>query len=348
MELPFGVYNTSFQQELAIVRTKTHWLLLCLALVLVFALPAYVSGLWVSWMTTVAIYAVATLGLHVLLGMTGLFSMGHGAIMAVGAYAAAVLGTTYGWPAWATLPVAGLAAGTMGILFAIPALRIKGFYLVMVTMAAQFVITWAITRFSWTGGMYGMAVPALSIAGHRIGDVGKCWLALVVLVLMIVIVKNVQRTNVGRQFMAMRDNELAAEVMGINLFRAKILAFFVGCFVAGISGWVWAYYINHVSADQFSFMLSMKFLGMLVVGGLGSTTGAVLGTVTLMLVERSTDYINPWLAGLLPGIGSNLGPSLSLMLFAGVVILFIILEPRGLYDRVQRIRLWFSLHPFSF
>lgn len=347
MELPFGVYNTSFQQELAIVRTRSQWILVCLALIIAFTLPTLMPGDWLSWTTMVAIYAVAVLGLHVLLGVTGLFSMGHGAIMAVGAYSAAVLGTSYGWPAWATLPVAGLAAGVMGILFAIPALRIKGFYLVMVTMAAQFVITWAITKFSWTGGMRGMGVPDLLIGGHRIGDVGLCWLALIVLVAMIVLVKNVQRTNIGRQFMAMRDNELAAEVMGINLFRVKILAFFIGCFVAGISGWVWAYFIGHVSAEQFNFMLSMKFLGMLVVGGLGSTTGAVLGTVVIMLVEKSTDYINPLLAGL-PGIGANLGPSLSLILFAGMVILFIILEPRGLYDRVQRIRLWFHLHPFSF
>jgi len=275
--------------------------------------------------------------------------MCHSSIMAVGAYAAGILATTYGLPAWLTLPIAGVAAGFLGMLFAIPAVRITGFYLVMVTMAAQFVIIWIIQKVHWTGGNEGMQVHKLVIFGDNVGDVGFCWIVLAVLVVSVILVKNIQRTNAGRRLLAMRDNEVAAEVMGINLFRTKVLAFFIGCFFAGIAGWLWAYHFNYLSPKQFDFMLSMKFLGMLVVGGMGSTTGVVLGVLVIQLADKLTDNVNTILASILPtDLANNLGPSMALIIFALIVILFIMLEPRGIYGRVQRIRLWYSMHPFSF
>jgi len=350
VELPFGVYNTSFKQDLAVVRTKTQWVMLILLVALAFFLPAVMPRDWLSWYTTAGIFIVAALGLHVLLGLGGQFSMCHSALMAVGAYAAGMLAGSHGFPAWLTLPLAGIAAGIMGMAFAIPAVRITGFYLVMVTMAAQFVIIWVIENLrSWTGGNIGMSVNKLIFFGDEVGKVGFCWVVVAVVVVCVILVKNIQRTNAGRRLLAMRDNEVAAEVMGINLFRTKILAFFIGCFFAGIAGWLWAYQVGYLNPAQFSFSLSMKFLGMLVVGGLGSTTGVVLGVFAIQLAEKSTDYVNPLLSDILPSeIAKNLGPSMALIIFALVVILFIILEPRGIYGRVQRIRLWLAMHPFSF
>jgi branched-chain amino acid transport system permease protein len=269
--------------------------------------------------------------------------------MAIGAYATGVLAQSHGLPAWLTLPIAGLAAGILGMVFALPAVRITGFYLVMVTMAAQFVIIWFIKRISWTGGTTGLHVNNLVIFGDKVGKVGFCWIVLIVVVVSVILVKNIQRTNAGRRLLAMRDNELAAEVMGINLLRNKVLAFFVGSFFAGIAGWLWAYNFNYLNPTQFDFMMSMKFLGMLVVGGLGSTTGVILGVLAIQLADKSTDYINPILSNILPAeMANNLGPSAALMIFALIVILFIMLEPRGIYGRVQRLRLWYSMHPFSF
>jgi branched-chain amino acid transport system permease protein len=349
VELPFGVYNTSFKQDLAVVRTKTQWIMLVLVIALAFFLPTVMPRDWLSWFTITCIFIVAALGLHVLIGLSGQFSMCHSAIMAVGAYTAGVLAQSHGLPAWFTLPLAGIAAGIIGMAFAIPAVRITGFYLVMVTMAAQFVIIWVVGKIAWTGGQEGMKVDNLLISGQKVGHIGFCWIVLAVVVVCAILVKNVQRTNAGRRLLAMRDNEVAAEVMGINLFRTKLLAFFIGCFFAGIAGWLWAYNFNFLNPQQFDFMMSMKYLGMLVVGGLGSTTGVILGVMALQLTEKSTDYINPLLSNILPeDIAKNLGPSAALIIFALVVILFIMLEPRGIYGRVQRIRLWFSMHPFSF
>ncbi len=349
MELPFGAYNSSFKQDLAIVRTKTQWVLLILLIAVTFLLPAVMPRDWLTWFTTLGIFIVAALGLHVMIGLSGQFSMCHSALMAVGAYTAAILAHSHGFPAWSTLPISGLAAGLLGMAFAIPAVRITGFYLVMVTMAAQFVIIWCIEEISWTGGNIGLPVNPLVMFGHEIGKVGFCWIVLIAVVVSAILVKNIQRTNAGRRLLAMRDNEVAAEVMGINLFRTKILAFFIGCFFAGIAGWLWAYQLSYLNPAQFSFSLSMKFLGMLVVGGLGSTAGVVLGVSAIQLAEKSTDYINPLLSEILPkSIADNLGPSMALIIFSLVVILFIMLEPHGLYGRVQRIRLWFSMHPFSF
>ena len=349
MELPFGVYNTSFGQELAIVRTKTQWILLILVLALAFFLPTVMPGDWLTWFTTLGILTVAALGLHVMLGLSGQFSMCHSALMAVGAYAAGILAQSHGLSAWLTLPIAGLAAGIVGMIIAIPAVRITGFYLVMVTMAAQFVIVFIIEKMGWTGGAAGLRIDSLVLFGDRIGDVGFCWIVLIIVVISTSLVKNVQRTNAGRRLLAMRDNEVAAEVMGINLFPTKVMAFFIGCFFAGIAGWLWAYNLRYLNPLQFDFMLSMKFLGMLVVGGMGSTTGVILGVCAIQLAEKSTDYVNPVLADILPSdLAINLGPSMALMIFALIVILFIMLEPRGIYGRVQRIRLWYSMHPFSF
>ncbi len=269
MELPFGVYNTSFKQDLAVVRTKTQWIMLILVIAFAFFLPTVMPGEWLTWFIATGIFIVAALGLHVLIGLSGQFSMCHSALMAVGAYTAGVLAQSHGLPAWFTLPLAGIAAGIVGMAFAIPAVRITGFYLVMVTMAAQFVIIWVVGKIGWTGGTEGMKVDNLVIFGQKVGDVGFCWIVLAVVVVCTILVKNIQRTNAGRRLLAMRDNEVAAEVMGINLFRTKLLAFFIGCFFAGIAGWLWAYNFNFLNPQQFDFMMSMKYLGMLVVGGIG-------------------------------------------------------------------------------
>ena len=349
MELPFGVYNTSFGQDLAIIRTKTQWIMLILTLALLLFLPTVMPGHWLAWFTTLGIFVVAVLGLHVMIGLSGQFSMCQSAMMAVGAYAAGVLAQSHGLPAWLTLPLAGLAAGVVGMTFAIPAVRISGFYLVMVTMAAQFVIIWVIEKVSWTGGTGGLGIDHLVIFGNQVGKVGFCWIVVIIAVVSAILVKNIQRTNAGRRLLAMRDNEVAAEVMGINIFRTKVLAFFVGSFFAGIAGWLWAYQFHYLSPLHFDFMSSMKFLGMLVVGGLGSTTGAILGVVAIQLTEKLTDYIVPLLESILPAdLAANLGPAAALITLALIVILFIMLEPRGIYGRVQRIRLWYSMHPFSF
>lgn len=346
--LPSGVFNKSPEQDMAIVRTKTQWLLLIGGLVFLATVVLYLPLDWKDWFIMVGISTVAALGLHIMTGLCGQFSMGHSAFMAVGAYTTAVLCLRYGLSPWVTLPLSGLAAGLSGLVFGVPALRIKGFYLVLATIAAQFIIIHVIRTQEWSGKTYGLDVPAITIGGTALSETQYWWLTLGIAVIMLFLAKNIQRTTTGRKFVAVRDNDLAAEVMGINLFRTKLLAFFIGCFFAGIAGWLWVHYILRVTPDLFTLKLSLWFLGMIIIGGVGSTAGVVMGAVLIRLVDKGVDYLSPVMEAAFPAIGVQIPSALSLILFAFVVIFFILVEPKGLYHRWERIKLYYRLHPFSY
>jgi len=350
MGLPCGTFNSRPEQDMAIVRTKTQWVLVFLGLAFFFTLALYLPMDWLVWLIMLGIYGVAVLGLHILIGLCGQFSMGHAAFMAVGAYTVAVLATKYDVNPWLCLPLSAAFAGLVGLIFGFPALRIKGFYLVMSTIAAQFIVIWVIQEQSWTGGVYGIGVP--DVPGVQTGGENDYrnfwWLTMGILVAMILVAKNVQRTAVGRKFIAVRDNDLAAEVMGINLFRTKLLAFFIGCSFAGVAGWLWAHFMGHITPGQFTFNMSLIFLGMIIVGGMGSTTGAVMGTMILRLTEKLVDNISATLSDWFPGQAVQMFPAMSLIVFAAVVMFFIMVQPRGAYHLFTRVKLYYRLHPFSY
>lgn len=347
--LPSGVFNRNPQQDMAIVRTKTQWLLLAAGVVFLFTMVLWFPMDWRSWLITTGIYVVAVLGLHITTGLCGQFAMGHAGFMAVGAYTTAVLVEKLGWSPWVTLPLAGLSAGLIGLVFGIPALRIKGFYLVMATIAAQFVILFAIKQPSWAGQGYGMRVSQVTVGGSTLSQVQFWWLTLAIVLAAVFFAKNIQRTSPGRQMIAVRDNDLAAEVMGINLFRTKLLAFFLGCFYAGIAGWLMAHNVRYVHPEMFSFALSLSMLGMVIVGGLGSTSGAVLGAVAMSLVQKLVEYMTPQVGKVLPSAyATSVGPALQLIVFGLVVMAFLLIEPRGIQHRVEKIKLYYRLRPFSY
>jgi branched-chain amino acid transport system permease protein len=346
--LPSGVFNTRPQQDMAILRTRAQWLLLAAGLIFLVTLGLYASEEWVNWLTLVGIFIVAALGMQIMTGLCGQFSMGQSAFMALGAYTTAILGSRYGLSPWVTLPLSGLAAGVGGLIFGIPALRIKGFYLVLTTIAAQFVIMWAIRQPSWAGKTYGLDVPAISIGGSALNETQFWWLTLGVAVVMLFFAKNIQRTATGRKFVAVRDNDLAAEVMGINLFRTKLLAFFIGCFFAGIAGWLWAHQLGRITPDLFTFKLSLWFLAMIIIGGMGSTSGVVMGAGVIMLVDKLVPRLSQVVERAFPSLAFQIPSALSLILFALVVMFFILIEPKGLYHRLERIKLCYRLNPFAY
>ena len=347
--LPSGVFNRNPQQDMAIVRTKTQWLLLAAGVVFLFTMVLWLPLDWRSWLITTGIYVVAVLGLHITTGLCGQFAMGHSGFMAVGAYTTAVLADRFGLSPWLTLPLSGLTAGLIGLVFGIPALRIKGFYLVMATIAAQFIILFVIRQQSWAGGQVGLHVPQITVGGSVLTQIQFWWLVLAIALAAVFFAKNIQRTSPGRQMVAVRDNDLAAEVMGINLFRTKLLAFFLGCFYAGVAGWLMAHNLRYIHPDIFSFALSLSMLGMVIVGGLGSTSGAVLGAIAIGLVDKLVYYLSPQVGKVVPsGYASSVGPALQLIVFGLVVMAFLLLEPRGIQHRVEKIKLYYRLRPFSF
>jgi len=344
--LPSGIFNTKYQTDIAIVRTKTQWFLLIAGLVILFVVPPLLfTPVWLSWIVrSLSVTIIAVLGLHILTGLCGQISLGHAAFVMVGAYATGIITSQLNWSPWATLPLAGVVAGLVGVIFGAPSLRIKGFYLAMSTLAAQFIIIWLVKYFSGvTGGVIGINVT-------RIGSgVERYYLAAGLVVALTFFAKNMQRTNLGRSLIAIRDNDLAAQVMGINLFRYKLIAFFIGCFYAGIAGWLWAHSLGNITPEDFPLMRSIWYLGMLVVGGVGSTTGAVLGAGSMELLDKLTlDYLSPWLAAAFPAIGAQIASVSGYIVFALVVILFLILEPRGLYHRWEVFKSSYRLHPYSY
>lgn len=348
--LPCGVFNRRPQEDMAIVRTKTQWLLLVGAIAFLATAVLWLPQTWQNWLIMAGIFAVAVLGLHVTTGLCGQFAMGHAAFVAVGAYTTGVLTQSHGLSPWLTLPLSGLFAGMVGLIFGVPALRIKGIYLVMATIAAQFIVIFVIEQQSWTGGTVGMRVAQLSAGGKPFSAAQFWWLTLAVVLATTFFVKNIQRTTPGRMMVAVRDNDLAAEVMGINLFRTKLLAFFIGCFFAGMSGWLYAHYMRYLYTAAFSFDMSLQLLGMVIIGGMGSTSGALMGTAGLRLLDKVVDIVTPDVAAALPSsIGlASVGPALKLIVFGGVIAIFLLVEPRGLHHRLEKLKLYYRLRPFSY
>jgi branched-chain amino acid transport system permease protein len=349
MGLRSGTFNENYAQDMAIFRTTMQWGMLLAFLILLFVCPLFLSDRMVTVLTIIGIAIVSVHGLNILTGYCGQISIGHAGFMAVGGYAAAILSVKLGWPFWAALPGGALAAGIAGLIFGLPSLKIKGFYLIMATIAAHFIIIWFIFQlYSLTGGADGMSVPRPVIAGFAFKSKASFYyMVMVFACLATVTAHNIVRTRAGRAFVAIRDNDLAAEVMGINLWSYKLQAFFIGCVYAGVAGALLVYFYAFTSPDLFPFMDSVWYLGMLIVGGQGSTAGAIFGAMSLKVLDELVTVAGPMLAAIFPAIAAQAAASLGLMARGLVIILFLIFEPRGLEHRWEIIKAYFRLWPFS-
>jgi len=346
---PAGTYDTSYAQDMAIVRTKAQWIMLAAFLVFLIAFPHFSGRYWTGVFSLTGIALIAVLGLHITTGLCGQINLGQTAFMAVGAYTTAILIGKLGLPFLVALPCAGITAGIVGLIFGAPSLKIKGFYLAMSTLAAQFIIIWIILHTEFLGAAVGLKVPYVSIGGFVFDTDIKMYYLIIALALIAGLAAlNLTRTRAGRAFTAIRDNDLAAEVMGINLFYYKLLAFFIGCFYAGIAGSLWAHYFRYIQPLQFTLKDSVWYLGMLVIGGVGSTVGAVLGTVFIKLLDVFADYISPILAAAFPLVRMNVTYATGAILFSLVIIIFLIKEPRGLAHRWQIFKASYRLWPYAY
>jgi branched-chain amino acid transport system permease protein len=334
---------------MAIFRTKTHWAMLLALLVILFTAPLYWGNYWLSVANLIGITIIAATGLNILTGYCGQLSIGHAGFIAVGAYTSAVLTSRLELPFLVGLIAAGVFAGLIGLIFGIPSVRVKGFYLAISTIAAQFIIIWVINHWtSVTRGFLGISVPPASIGGITfVSQASQFYLIMLIAILTVFFAKNLARTRVGRAFIAIRDNDLAAEVMGINLFRYKLIAFFIGCFLAGIAGSLLAHWIGFMSAENFTLMDSILYIGMIIIGGLGTATGPIFGVIFIRMLQQGIMFIAPFLEStfaLPAGFTTGIGP----MVFGLAIILFLILEPRGLAHRWQLFKASYRLWPFSY
>lgn len=346
MSLPSGVFQETYAQDLGIVRTRTQWVLLALFLVILFTIPLYGNDRILTMITIIGITIISVQGLNILTGYCGQLSLGHAGFMAVGGYTSAILCAQLGWSYWLALPAAGLMAGLVGILFGLPSLKVKGFYLIMATVAAHFIIIWVILQLqNITGGTNGLAIPRAEIFGFVIKSKASFfYLVMIITCLATYLAKNLVRSRAGRAFIAIRDNDLAAEVMGVNLWSYKLQAFFIGCVYAGIAGSLSVQYISFANVDQFPFMNSVWYLGMLIVGGMGSNVGVIFGVVALKLLDELVVIVGPILATIFV---PQAAAALSLVLRGLLIILFLIFEPRGLAHLWERVKTYYRLWPFS-
>ena len=278
--------------------------LIALAVVLAVAcvLPFMVSEYRTFQFTLVLVYAIALLGLNILTGYNGQISLGHGAFYAIGAYCAAILMDKYGVPYWATLPVAGAVCLLAGFLFGLPALRLEGLYLALATFALGVAMPQLLKYHhleKWTGGVQGIVIPKPD-APFGIPLNSDRWLyffTLAVALLMFALAWNLLRGRVGRALVAIRDNHIATETMGVNNAMVKSLTFGVSAMYTGIAGALGAIAIQYVAPDSFNIFLSLVFLIGIVIGGLASISGAIYGALFIQFVPNVADEISkaaPW------------------------------------------------------
>jgi branched-chain amino acid transport system permease protein len=345
MRLPAGTYAQTYGQDMALIRTKGKWLFFAILMVFLFTIPQWASNEWLTLVTVIGITVIAAHGLNILTGNCGLVSMGHSGFMMVGGYAAAILCSKAGLPFWLAAPIAALIAGGVGIIFGLPSLRIKGFYLIMATVAAYFILSWLVLQFrGLTNGTDGLTLPRANVLFGTIHSKNQYfYMVMALAVIATIVAKNILRTRPGRAFVAIRDNDLAAEVMGVNLFSYKLQAFFIGCLFAGFAGALSVQYYSFANTEQFPFFDSVWLLGMLIVGGMGSTSGVIYGVVAIKLLQWLSIKMGPSLATIL---NPQAAVGLSLILPGFAIILFLIFAPHGIAHIWERFKNYYLHWPF--
>lgn len=363
---PSGVFDTSYAQDIALNRTRADKLLVYGLIALVLLVPLLTSdgplGLsvlpvfWIGIISRIATLTIAVQGLNILMGYTGQISLGHAAFMAVGGYTAAILGRELGLTFWLALPLAALFTGLVGLLFGLPSLRVKGFYLAMATLAAQFIIPWILQHplEPLTNGARPLEVPIPTLGPLSFAsDAAMFYITVPLSIVLALAARNIVRTRTGRAFVAVRDNDLAAELMGINVFAYKLQAFFISALYAGVAGALIAYDTNSLTLTTFELNKSIEYLAMLVIGGAGFPLGALFGVAFINLLKEFfiptvTPALRVSLPQLLPFIDMvSINAAINPLLFGTVLIVFLVFEPRGLAYRWEILKISWKLRPFS-
>ncbi len=344
-----GLYNENYDQDNALVRTRFRWFMLMLLFVLMFAVyPFLASKYMLDVAINIGITVIAIVGLQILMGFAGQVSIGHAAFMALGAYTSASLSFHLGWSFWVTMPLGALVSGFVGLLVGLPSLRIVGFYIAISTLAVHWIIMWGILHGGKvTQGLSALSCNEISIFGLVFDTEFKFYyLIMIFVVILVFFTNNILRTKFGRAFYAVRDNDLAAEFIGISVFHMKLLAFILSSVYAGIAGAFLAHYQGIITVEQFTLHHSIWYLGMLIIGG-PTITGAIMGAVFLRLLEQFVLRMAPLIGEIAPTLAGSAVASSMQVFFGAVIILFLIFEPRGLFHRWQIILNTFRLWPFK-
>ena len=349
-----GVFKTSYEADMALYPLPiARWTVGIMGVLFFFVIPLGLHEYYLSICNLVWIAVIGALGLNILVGYTGQVSIGHGAFMSVGAYTAANLATRLDSPWPVNLLAGGLMAAAVGAVVGIPSLRIKGLYLAIATLAGQLIIEWTINHVTFISG--GVQA-SIDVPRPRLGPMvlntqrDMYYFLLVFVVIAIVGTMNLVRSRVGRAFIAIRDQDIAAEIIGIDIFRYKLLAFAISSFYAGVTGVLYTYFLGIANYEQFQIGVSIDYLAMIIIGGLGSILGSIFGAifVTLLPIVIRISMENFGDLIFSRQIVLNLIPNLRLMLFGVLIIVFLIVEPDGLNRLWRNIRSYFRIWPFAY
>jgi len=335
-----GYFKRDFDALVALTDSRVVKFWVAALLVALVSLPWLANAYVLSHMTVILFTLVAVLGLNVLTGFTGLISLGHVAFLMLGAYGYAIAVTRFGWHPLLAMGFAGAVPAVAGLVVGIPSLRLKGLYLAITTLAFSFIVSaLVLAGGKFTGASRGIMVERPAIFGISLQDdkalYGFC---LLLAVLTLLITLNIRRTRLGRAFVAIRDNDIAARAMGINLWRYKLVAFVISAFITGVGGALMAIYVNFVTVEGFPFLLSIEALAIIVVGGLGSVLGVVLGTVFIVSLPEIVSALFSTLGGGYAEVLTTSAHEIKSMLYGLAIIAFLRLDPRGLLGMWHDVR----------
>ncbi len=342
-------YKESYASLTELLPYRSSWGWYGLLLVFLVALPWMVPTYIMTYGTMILIAAIGAVGLNLVTGTAGLISLGHAGFLAVGAYTTGILITTHGWPLLPSIVASGCVAAASSLLVGVPSLRLKGLYLAITTLAFSIIVTQLINQWDWlTGGSSGLPVGRPSFFGLSMRTpMSMYFLSLGFAVLTVLAAANLLRSRAGRAWGAIRDYDTAAALMGVNLVRYKLLAFAVSAFITGIAGALMALNIRYLNVDSFQLIASIEAIAMIIVGGLGSVRGAVLGAILITLLPEFSRQVFSNLGGTFGSIASGNTAELKGVIYALVIMLFLRFEPDGLAHRWSRIKRFWSDWPYS-
>lgn len=343
-----------YYEDVELFKTRTALVLTVVFLAFLVGVPFFVGDYTLYVLNLIAIHAIVAVGLNILVGYTGQISLGHAGFFAIGAYSCILLMVKAGIPFVVALPAAGFIAALFGFVLGLPSLRLEGPYLAIATLGFGMAVTQIISHSDFTGGHMGIHAPKMAIAGF-VADTGWKQYAVIttVAVLLTLCAINLMKTRVGRAFVAIRDSEIAAAAMGINISWYKTLSFAVSAFYTGIAGALMAFALEHISAGSFNLILSITFLATIIVGGLGSILGSILGAALLTYLQlklqiiQEIAFVGPMLLDISKKYFTVEGlPNIQSIVFGAIMIAIVVFEPRGMNGIYLRCKRYWKMWPF--
>jgi branched-chain amino acid transport system permease protein len=344
-----GDFKVSYAEDIRVLQTNFIKICIGIFILLLIAFVLIADNYFIYLINLAAIATIGSLGLNLLTGFTGQISIGHAGFLAIGAYCSAILTSKCGFPFLVAMPVAGAISTVAGLLVGIPSLRLKGLYLAITTFAFGFIVEHVANSWSsLTNGSQGMVVPPVEIFGVAFDtDRGFFFIVFPITAFAIIFARNLIRSRPGRAWIAIRDQDIAAQAIGISLLWYKLSSFAVSSFYAGIAGALFAHYLMYIGPGHFELLVSVQYLAMIIVGGLGSVLGSIFGAIFMTLLPEILKFLPDLLRSRCPLIVERFA-DINLILYGLIIILFILKEPKGLHGIWNDVKVYWRNWPYTY